>query len=190
MNIKDIITQLVVALTTTAIASLIGYLFKGRFVSMFKRFFNSSEKLVFKLIEFFIPVFLLFYVFFTAFVEVLETKQVESIILLFISFFFYTLFIVFATRMSIDTSFSSFSYILGEIKEKKRWLDRISKPEFICNVDGISVAFYVLNNHIDYAPVHVDDIDLSVWVKVDKKLFPLVKSVDSIDKLKSALGCG
>lgn len=157
---------------------------------MFRKFFNSSERLVFKLIEFFVPVFFFFYVFFTAFVEVLEIKQVERIILLFIAFFFYTLFIVLATRMSIDTSFSSFSYILSRITEKKRWLDEKAKPEFICNVDGINVAFYVLNNHIDYAPVDVDDIDLTVWIKIDKKLSPLVKNVDSIEKLKSALGCG
>ena len=156
---------------------------------MFKNFFNSSGNFFFKFSEFSIPILVILLIGYNIFVDVFKVSKTEEHIFIVLILFIYTLLVAVFTRLSIDVGFSSFSYILGKTKEKKHWLDRISKPKLICNVDGINIAFYIIDNHIDYAPVDVDNIDLPVWIKVDEKLSPLVKSIESIENLKSVLGC-
>ncbi len=187
MNVRDLITQLVVALTTTVIASLIGYIFKGRLANLFDNFVNHKNS---RFEAFFGYVNFLWIV--VVPVSLIESLKIEPVYKgIIFSFYIFTLIIYFRFVV-FDTGKYSFSFIKGALTEKSKWLRYTGSLEFICNVDGIDVAFYSVDvklHRIVYVPVDIENLDMSKWANVDQKLSNLTSHLTSIDKLKSALGC-
>ena len=187
MNVKDFLAQFVVALTTTAIASLIGFIFKGRLTNLFDNFVNRKNS---ALGVFFGYVTLIWIVIIPVFL--IESLKIESVYKgIILSLYIFVLLIYFRFVV-LDTGKYSFSFIKGSLTERTNWIQYFGKPEFVCNVDGIDVAFYSVDVKLDrivYVPVDIENLDMSKWADVDQKLSNLTLHLDSIDKLKSALGC-
>ena len=188
MEWKELLYKIIVALTTMTIASLIGFIFKGRLSKLMSKFVNSKQSfwdallLAYSLASLFLAISLSI-----AYGELPD--YIEAAII-----FFYSVVLVAFVRIFIfKTGSNSFSYIKATLEERSKWVKFFGNPEFVCNVDGIDVAFYSTDKpffRIVYVPVDIENLDVSKWIDVDKKISSLSSHLNSIDKLKSALGCG
>ncbi len=180
MSIEEIVNGVI----ATIIASLIGYLFKGRFVSMFNNFVNHRNS---KVGAFFGYIFIILII--AVPVATIESLNIStSAKVTIFSFYIYALLFYFR-YVVINTGETSFTFKKASIKERFFWLKRFGKLEFLCNIDGIAVGFYSAGGNIYFVPLDVNHIDMDKWTDIETKISPIVDSSESIDDIKSILKC-
>lgn len=158
---KEILIGTITSLIATAIASLIGNLFNGRY-KLLKRFFNQSENLKFKLFFYVFQLALVIYptVVFISYVFDLKTFWFSfSLSIAFITVAFLTAII---TRSHIRTD-SKVDCIKEVLRERKTFLEVYGRLEFICKIEGVTVAFYYIKNVAHFAPVDISEVDPVKW---------------------------
>ncbi len=186
MNIEELTIKIIATVIPSVIA-LIVYLFKGKFADLFSKFVNFKQGFFTALFGMSsIIAFVLIFSFFIAYLDVIKLVKVAVI------FLYSIVLILFIRFLVIGTGKYSFTFQEGILTERANWIKFFGNPEFICNINGIDVAFYSTDRpffNIVYVPVDIDNLNMYKWIEIDEKIRKLIFHVKSIDKLKSALDC-